>query len=88
MSMKHTTPGPWHVGENAPAIVYDAEGWAICNAVTYHNRGGDMAANARLIAAAPELVFHLLAAANYIDALGGDSKSYRIVIAKALGSDQ
>lgn len=40
-------------------------------------------ANARLIAATPDLAFQLLAAANYIDTLGGDSKSYRIAIAKA-----
>ena len=41
---------------------------------------------ARLIAAAPELLFQLLAASNYIDALGGDSKSYRAAIAKAEAS--
>lgn len=35
--------------------------------------------------AAPDLVFQLLSAANYIDALGGDSKSYRAAIAKATG---
>ena len=32
------------------------------------------------------LVFQLLSAANYIDALGGDSKSYRAAIAKAQGA--
>ena len=46
----------------------------------------ELAANARLIAAAPDLLFHLLAASNYIDALGGDSKSYRSEIAKATGA--
>ena len=46
---------------------------------------GRQDANARLIAAAPDLVFQLLSAANYIDALGGDSKSHRAAIAKALG---
>lgn len=35
--------------------------------------------------AAPELVFQLLSAANYIDALGGNSKSYRAAIKKATG---
>lgn len=35
--------------------------------------------------AAPDLVFQLLSAANYIDALGGDSKSYRAAIARATG---
>ena len=45
-------------------------------------------ANARLIAGAPDLVFQLLSAANYIDALGGDSKSYRAAIARATGEPQ
>ena len=35
--------------------------------------------------AAPDLVFQLLSAANYIDAIGGDSKSYRAAIARATG---
>lgn len=43
-------------------------------------------ADARLIAAAPELLFQLLAASNYIDTLGGNSKSYRAAIAKATGA--
>lgn len=38
--------------------------------------------------AAPDLVFQLLSAANYIDALGGDSKSYRSAIAKATGDTE
>lgn len=37
---------------------------------------------------APDLVFQLLSAANYIDALGGDSKSYRAAIARATGEPQ
>ena len=36
----------------------------------------------------PDLVFQLLSAANYIDALGGDSKSYRAAIARATGEPQ
>ena len=44
---------------------------------------GRAIANARLIAAAPDLVSQLLSAANYIDALGGDSKRYRVAIDKA-----
>ena len=35
-----------------------------------------------------DLVFQLLSAANYIDALGGDSKSYRVAIARATGEPQ
>ena len=37
---------------------------------------------------AHDLVFQLLSAANYIDALGGDSKSYRAAIARATGEPQ
>lgn len=38
-----------------------------------------------LRAAAPNLAFQLLAAANYIDALGGDSRSYRQAYEAATG---
>ena len=55
------------------------------HAVVRERDDAESMANARLIAAAPDLVFQLLSAANYIDALGGDSKSYRAAIAKALG---
>lgn len=34
----------------------------------------------------PQLLNDLRAAANYIDALGGDSKGYRVTIAKATGA--
>lgn len=51
------TPGPWHTGGDG-RIVYNAAGWAVCNAVTFHQRhqGDEDRANARLIAAAPELL--------------------------------
>ena len=42
-------------------------------------------ANARLIAAAPDLLEALQAASNYIDTLGGVSQRYRATIAKATG---
>lgn len=35
---------------------------------------------------AHDLAFQLLSAANYIDALGGDSKKYRAAISKAQGA--
>jgi hypothetical protein len=51
------TPGPWHVGEGrASIIVYASDGYAIANAATYHPKERDLEANARLIAAAPELL--------------------------------
>jgi hypothetical protein len=52
------TPGPWHVGGNAGRIVYDADGRAVGNATVYHGSWqlDRMQANARLIAAAPDLL--------------------------------
>jgi hypothetical protein len=53
MNAKHT-PGPWH---NNSAIVYAADGFAVANASTYHGkRESDTLPNARLIAAAPDLL--------------------------------
>lgn len=59
MTAKHT-PGPWHTGAEdiAPCIVYGTNGFAICNAVIHHGKHSESEsiANARLIAAAPELL--------------------------------
>lgn len=58
MSDTKFTPGPWHNGQTKdPAIVFDADGWAICDCKTYHRKGylDEMRSNAHLIAAAPEL---------------------------------
>ena len=54
--MSKFTPGPWHAGADA-RIVYDAAGWAIANAITFHGKHGahDAYGNGRLIAAAPDL---------------------------------
>lgn len=53
------TPGPWHVGEgSAGGTIYDSWGWRVASAVVGH-RYYDvdaMHANARLIAAAPDLL--------------------------------
>jgi hypothetical protein len=93
MSANHT-PGPWVAeppdGRQRCWTVWDrgqkARGWDTWIAVLKCGSAPmEEAPNARLIAAAPELLFQLLAAANYIDALGGDSKSYRAAIAKATG---
>lgn len=88
MTTKHT-PGPWvakQLEEESNCYeVMDECGYyiATCHDGVRGERNAD--ANARLIASAPDLAFQLLAAANYIDTLGGDSKSYRIAIAKATG---
>ena len=80
--MSKHTPGPWvavartnaHIEIEAPGQPsYSAKKVATVS-LTNHE------ANARLIATAPDLLFQLRAAANYIDALGGDSRSYRAAI--------
>lgn len=56
--VKHTK-GPWHVGGKASVIIYSPDGHAVANAEVYHTHFGGVAetqANARLIAAAPEIL--------------------------------
>ena len=81
---KHT-PGPWAVsGPSAKGylIVKGANGQGVALILM---DSSNEEADADLIAAAPNLAFQLLAAANYIDALGGDSRSYRQAYAEATG---
>lgn len=84
MSAAKHTPGPWTqagYSVRAACVQYSFTTVAICQ--TGLKTMKEVEANVRLIAAAPDLVFQLLAAANYIDALGGDSTSYRAAIARA-----
>lgn len=90
MSAKHT-PGPWEIDWYI-CREGNEELWRVPRSIgpahVDHNHwaGKHIAvdeANARLIAAAPDLLFQLQAAANYIDTLGGVSTSYRAAIAKA-----
>lgn len=99
--MSAHTPGPWNAErvyltiEDPTMRITAFDGALYVAEASYsHVRGEraihvtdaeEMRANARLIAAAPALLSKLLAAANYIDALGGDSKSYRAAIAAAKG---
>jgi len=53
--MKHT-PGPW---TNSGGTIESADGWHVASV---HGNGGDQLANARLIAAAPEMLELLEAA--------------------------
>ena len=90
MTTKHT-PGPWHVGglqgTGRAAIVYSPDGYSICDCKSYHGKRewSEMEANARLIAAAPDL----LAALEYWFDSNADSKKLagmaRAAIAKAKG---
>lgn len=93
--MSAHTPGPWTVEidrwhyDTASTVVAGAERPTFPFRELLVQVGGTdvgrQEANARLIAAAPELLDALTSASNYIDALGGVSNSYRGVIAKAKG---
>jgi len=91
--MSKFTPGPWHAGADA-RIVYDAAGWAIANAITFHGKHGahDAYGNGRLIAAAPDLLATLVDAHDIIDAIGQPQTAevadrMRATIAKARGDE-
>jgi hypothetical protein len=88
MNTKHTF-GPWHTGGDG-TIVYAPDGFAVANAVVFHGRHGDgeAEANARLMAAAPDLLAKCGMALDLLLADGYGETSHpvmmlRTVIAKA-----
>lgn len=88
--MHRHTPGPWAIDWNVSRLdVFSGDAATLVASIRRSaiSAGIDETAraNARLIAAAPDLLFQLLGASNYIDAIGGDSKSYRAAVAKATG---
>lgn len=90
--MSNYTPGPWQVKPNSvggPTV--GPEGSVVADIRTY---GGPHVcglqhpqtdANARMVAAAPDLLEVLRCACNYIDKLGGTSSPYRALLARATG---
>lgn len=50
------TPGPWHIGMKPGPIVYDDKGGEIADCRSISNERNENGHNARLIAAAPELL--------------------------------
>lgn len=57
MSNAKHTPGPWRTGGKDGRIIYAADGFAVADATVFHGRHeGEHSENARLIAAAPELL--------------------------------
>lgn len=89
MSTKHT-PGPWSI--HRERIIFAEDGYAIADVTTYHGKRQEQTqANARLIAAAPELLGELKRAVAMIEeARSRGSKqivpaSMRAAIAKATG---
>ena len=85
MQTQHT-PGPWHVGTGkAESIIYYKEGWAVANAIVFHSEISleEIHANARLIAAAPEMLEALKHILPYTQC--GDKLVIEAAIAKAEG---
>jgi hypothetical protein len=84
--MKPATKLPWHLGlKQAERIVYDATGWAVCNATVYHGKedAGDCQKNAAYIAHAcnayPKLVEALREQiSQYIGDFGPDHPATKI----------
>lgn len=76
MATKHT-PGPWSVDPNAPEYVTeDATGYQIANTVQGDHMEPVSEANARLIAAAPELLDALERAQGVINALAAMAQKH------------
>ena len=65
--MSEHTPGPWTIHPQHPAWIIGSDGLPVAHNVYEFNRGNE-GANARLIAAAPELLDACRAALAFIDA--------------------
>jgi hypothetical protein len=86
--MSAHTPGPWYWADNVPdappqyRMIVDADGFTVCDPSPMSEH------DARLVAAAPELLACLL---DVLDADGDldamDFKRYRAAIAQAIGED-
>jgi hypothetical protein len=92
------TPGPWHINEElskrATYLVFsgDGNGYLVANVGNYHTDDKECEANARLIAAAPDLLEALRFIADDIaegvKAKGSWERLARAAIAKATGGVQ
>lgn len=78
--MQKHTPGPWTATEVGPAPRYMIAGAATSVAMTYGQSGQE--ADARLIAAAPDLLAALREAVELIESTGLDATPQRRAIAK------
>mgnify|MGYP001594620414 CR=1 FL=1 len=88
--MTHT-PGPWKINRRNPCRVYLRPGIVI--AVTLQDNFPEAEANARLIAAAPDLLAALVAITTYHPSAGEEvwlqnCKLARAAIAKATGAKE
>lgn len=98
MSGAKHTPGPWFADEAGIVRRGSADTQRYAEAVPiatpwiegawrYEDCTEESKANARLIAAAPEMLHELWAAVSQIEALGGDASTQRATIAKATGGE-
>lgn len=73
MEAKHT-PGPWHVGGFEQSTIYDCFGQRVANSfegvMVVKRSDAECRANARLIAATPELLEALRRALNALEEIG------------------
>lgn len=65
-------PGPWHIGEANPWLIYAADGYAVADLRTYHGRHPDTKADARLIAVVLEMLEALERIREYQGRFGED----------------
>lgn len=70
------TPGPWAISpetDGTEIVAFDANPWSIRQFIARPERGNNWIANARLIAAAPDIYAALVAALMSLDARSEDS---------------
>lgn len=86
------TPGPWHVSNEGCMLIRDDAGLSIVAKYVGYTNDEEELANARLIAAAPELLVALQSCVEWLDihSCAGSAESIcaeesKLIIAKALG---
>lgn len=84
------TPGPWHIGMNPGPIIYGERGDQVANMCDGLYGDDENRANARLIAAAPDMLAVLLAIAegeDYLTINQFQMDRVEAAIARATGSE-
>lgn len=87
--MSKHTPGPWFYDvhpDKSQAIFWDSRGYTVFH--LSHTFPNDVRANARLIAAAPDLLAALKDAVEIAESQGHIVKTARAAIAKATGGEK
>jgi len=92
--MSHT-PGPWHWSDRYPMVSSGEKTWSLigedgygilsCDGVENSPQGLNDEANARLIAAAPDLLEAIQGIRSFVEMFNGDLTKIDAAIAKATG---